>query len=254
MENLDLPKPQTDLPLPQKEIPATTNVKFSILKSKIFIGFVALSLLLAFLAGGFMLGKNSVLKELNPTSPTIPPKDPVVYDPTADWQTFERNNYSFKYPNASKVLPEDEVNDINLQLSNRDIIHVISQNNSGNLSSRDWLEKEFPSSESVTFNNISIAGKDSVQKNDYSATHINLGTGKILTISFVKCDGPRCEGGTDIETFQQILSTFKFTDSEEIPSAKDKDVFCAQDAKQCSDGSYVGRSGPNCEFDSCPTQ
>lgn len=29
-------------------------------------------------------------------------------------------------------------------------------------------------------------------------------------------------------------------------------VVCTQDAKQCSDGSYVSRSGPNCEFAACP--
>lgn len=29
-------------------------------------------------------------------------------------------------------------------------------------------------------------------------------------------------------------------------------VACTQDAKQCPDGSYVGRSGPNCEFTACP--
>jgi len=29
---------------------------------------------------------------------------------------------------------------------------------------------------------------------------------------------------------------------------------CTQEAMQCSDGSYVGRSGPNCEFAKCPTQ
>ncbi|MDP2950756.1 MAG: hypothetical protein Q8N55_00050 [bacterium] len=29
-------------------------------------------------------------------------------------------------------------------------------------------------------------------------------------------------------------------------------VACAQDAKQCPDGSYVSRTGPNCEFASCP--
>jgi hypothetical protein len=29
-------------------------------------------------------------------------------------------------------------------------------------------------------------------------------------------------------------------------------VYCTMDAKQCSDGSYVGRSGPNCEFKKCP--
>ena len=27
---------------------------------------------------------------------------------------------------------------------------------------------------------------------------------------------------------------------------------CTQEAKQCSDGSYVGRTGPDCEFAACP--
>jgi hypothetical protein len=36
------------------------------------------------------------------------------------------------------------------------------------------------------------------------------------------------------------------------PSPGDKIVACTMDAKQCPDGSYVGRSGPNCEF-VCPT-
>lgn len=30
-------------------------------------------------------------------------------------------------------------------------------------------------------------------------------------------------------------------------------VFCTQDVKQCPDGSYVSRTGPNCEFKSCPS-
>lgn len=29
---------------------------------------------------------------------------------------------------------------------------------------------------------------------------------------------------------------------------------CTEEAKQCPDGSYVGRTGPNCEFAPCPTQ
>jgi Tfp pilus assembly protein PilE len=31
-------------------------------------------------------------------------------------------------------------------------------------------------------------------------------------------------------------------------------VVCAQDAKQCPNGSYVGRTGPTCDFAECPTQ
>jgi len=29
-------------------------------------------------------------------------------------------------------------------------------------------------------------------------------------------------------------------------------IFCTQEAKLCPDGSYVGRTGPNCEFAECP--
>ncbi|MEZ4200665.1 MAG: hypothetical protein R3B69_03745 [Candidatus Paceibacterota bacterium] len=31
-------------------------------------------------------------------------------------------------------------------------------------------------------------------------------------------------------------------------------VACTEEAKQCSDGSFVGRTGPNCEFAACPSE
>ncbi|MDO8482159.1 MAG: hypothetical protein Q7S75_03730 [bacterium] len=36
----------------------------------------------------------------------------------------------------------------------------------------------------------------------------------------------------------------------ELPN--DSDVACTMEAKLCPDGSYVGRTGPNCEFTQCP--
>ncbi|MBC7836206.1 hypothetical protein H7X87_00295 [Acetobacteraceae bacterium] len=36
-----------------------------------------------------------------------------------------------------------------------------------------------------------------------------------------------------------------------LPWAEER-VVCTADAQQCPDGSYVGRTGPNCEFASCP--
>lgn len=36
------------------------------------------------------------------------------------------------------------------------------------------------------------------------------------------------------------------------PSPSAEGVFCTQDAMQCPDGSYVGHTGPNCEFTACP--
>lgn len=37
-----------------------------------------------------------------------------------------------------------------------------------------------------------------------------------------------------------------------IPGRNDDSTFCTADAKQCPDGSYVSRTGPNCEFTECP--
>ncbi len=45
-------------------------------------------------------------------------------------------------------------------------------------------------------------------------------------------------------------------DALEIPVVFDRvagsPTACTQEAKQCPDGSYVGRTGPNCEFGLCP--
>lgn len=37
-----------------------------------------------------------------------------------------------------------------------------------------------------------------------------------------------------------------------VPRAEEEPVYCTQDAMQCPDGSYVGRTGPQCEFAPCP--
>ncbi|MDO8590715.1 MAG: Gmad2 immunoglobulin-like domain-containing protein, partial [bacterium] len=44
--------------------------------------------------------------------------------------------------------------------------------------------------------------------------------------------------------FAEITNTQGYTPP--LPKA------CTQEAKLCSDGSYVSRTGPNCEFASCP--
>ena len=36
------------------------------------------------------------------------------------------------------------------------------------------------------------------------------------------------------------------------PTTNDMPVACTMDAMMCPDGSYVGRTGPNCEFEACP--
>lgn len=36
------------------------------------------------------------------------------------------------------------------------------------------------------------------------------------------------------------------------PPMAGEGIACPMDAKQCSDGSFVSRSGPRCEFAACP--
>lgn len=48
----------------------------------------------------------------------------------------------------------------------------------------------------------------------------------------------------------QIKNPEKYLDYSNMD--KDDMIMCTQEAKQCSDGSYVSRTGPNCEFEACP--
>src|SRR3989338_6171267 len=46
-------------------------------------------------------------------------------------------------------------------------------------------------------------------------------------------------------------TAWKLTKEDTTPPIYPK--ACTQEAKLCHDGSYVGRTGPNCEFALCPT-
>ncbi|XKT74119.1 MAG: hypothetical protein ACJKTH_02030 [Patescibacteria group bacterium UBA2163] len=37
-----------------------------------------------------------------------------------------------------------------------------------------------------------------------------------------------------------------------VNNTEGSDVFCTADVKRCSDGSYVGRTPPHCNFAQCP--
>lgn len=54
----------------------------------------------------------------------------------------------------------------------------------------------------------------------------------------------------DFPVFETMISNFQFL--SRTPSPSSSQTACSQEAKQCPDGSYVGRTGPNCEFSACP--
>ena len=45
-------------------------------------------------------------------------------------------------------------------------------------------------------------------------------------------------------------TTMRTADSQD--GVLEESVVCAQDVRECSDGSYVGRIAPSCEFAACP--
>lgn len=55
-----------------------------------------------------------------------------------------------------------------------------------------------------------------------------------------------------IFTLLLILGVASFFAWASFSDIKNEPVACTMEAMQCSDGSYVGRSGPNCEFTACP--
>ncbi|KKP80489.1 MAG: hypothetical protein UR81_C0026G0007 [Candidatus Levybacteria bacterium GW2011_GWB1_35_5] len=105
IEQENLPKPQIDLPLPEKEIQASFDNKASFLSSKwLKIGIVVAVLVLV-MGGVYTLGRNSVLKELNPTQPTIPPPDEPIYQGSPTPTTSDSGETVFCTQDA-KLCPD----------------------------------------------------------------------------------------------------------------------------------------------------
>lgn len=71
------------------------------------------------------------------------------------------------------------------------------------------------------------------------------------TVSFSSGTGIAAVGQSSnvAEVFKPVQITVQSSTGSPTPTSK----ACTQEAKLCSDGSYVGRTGPNCEFAPCPT-
>lgn len=78
--------------------------------------------------------------------------------------------------------------------------------------------------------------------------------------SYVGRSGPNCEFSACPIPEGTMMEDGTLPDSEgegsggqnNGASGGDQQIACTMEAKLCPDGSYVGRSGPNCEFAKCP--
>ena len=243
------------------------------------MGFVIISFLAAFLIGGFVLGKNNASKQVPQTPTSIATKPTPTADPT--WQitdseintgwkkyTNTRIGFSVEYP-ANDLIAEPNAcsskYSYNLGLFKKNAkeeylcgsdepyyFYVNVVNDKSNISADNSCYTN--TKQSITVNNTQAEKYTTTfRKEDKACAEAGIGpisaerisiyitqNGKLYLLTWPVLD-------VDDSIYNQMLFTFKFTDSED-------GVACTQDAMQCPDGTWVGRTGPNCEFTECPTK
>lgn len=195
--------------------------------------------------------------KINAPTPTVSVPTPTPTDETSTWKTYENNQYGFSvsYPPSSdlvdfSITPEPRsIGLLNIQI-NLDK-NLVNENNYRPEVRIDVWKGKFPPSNTLSPKKIRISGLEGFRENyidqrntynDKLSLYVPQNDTSIVLSLYSDPDDK------DIVTkiFDQILSTFKFTNPNVTP------VGCTLDAKICPDGTSVGRTGPNCEFAPCP--
>jgi len=215
----------------------------------------ALILLVAIGSYGYLLSKMNTIKNnpaLNTPTPTITPKGQMT--PMLDPKEFADENITFFYPG---VL---EVNDSTEGVTTWNSIA------SGTIVTEKAMQlalKTVPFEPPTNIYKTNFFAIDDIQERDINGVTIleytiNCGPGCSYRLDqFKQADSyyqlsfliagpglsPRAE---------QILATLKSMSPTPTNPPAGGQKACTMEAKLCSDGSSVGRSGPNCEFTPCP--
>ncbi|GEM_PF-3333106 len=288
----ELPPPnEKELPPPhEKQLSSSSSGKGlpppTFLKNLNWKGFFIALIIVGVLEWGAitLLKGESTKKTPNPTpAPTLTQPSPtIVSDPTTNWQTYSDNQLgiSFKYPETWKVS-----GDLVLAVG-PDLPRVYIEPFTGNTETK--IEKKFLSANSakITKKTLAITPYKATEyfiQYDKSAQGFGPTERVVIIIESENQKAMLDSYGTADSTFYQIYYTFKFLPASPsqggdqspsptcrprpacldatprclIPETPDmcppiRKTVCTQDAKLCPDGSYVGRTGPNCEFASCP--
>ncbi len=283
-ENIPAQNPAIETPpqaytAPQPATPPPSPKPF--FSTKIILLIMLLLILLG--VGGTYFSLNSKPKPLpagrqaNPISPTsVPTPTP---DPTANWKTYTNTNYkySFKYP-SGYLLTSDNPDSVFLSSAENKITFAAGS-----------VEIPLPDSNCDKSKNFNLGGKKTL----YSKCTSNTDSSGIIAVGGNNGDKYdnvpvlviyNFKGIPEENIFNQILSTFKFTEASPTPTCRPRPacldatprcllpetsdmcrpsitppsgggIVCTQDAKLCPDGkTYVGRQGPKCEFAACPRQ
>lgn len=167
------------------------------------------------------IGEYFLIKRNNLIS--MPPL-PIVKDsnPYFDWNTFTSDEeiFEIKYPNNFSVV-EDQITWPNSVL-------ILSKGNRvDDLVIESWENETQYKSKYNSGKYINSIKIQTFGTNTYTLLNVN--------------NDPQVE---------EIISTFKFLKTPPTPGTTG--VSCTMEALECPDGSFVGRSGPKCEFSPCP--
>jgi len=231
--------------------------------STFLITLLSVLLLISCLIAGFFAWQTQRLvaelrvknEELIINTPTVTPTP----DPTADWKTYTNSEYGFSFKYPSDFL-DKKMNDNSVILSVGSKDYSLSLKADSDLDIYTDEIKDIKKLFDTKEQNVNIKGIGpytaylrSIQSAGGEFSFFRIILIPIKSYMFDLSLSPKDENdfATSEELADQILSTFKFIEPE--ASSTPLPVACTMEAKICPDGSYVGRSGPKCEFAACPT-
>lgn len=287
----DLPLPEKEIPSHATQINRTENnkkPKFSLLLKSFLIGILFISLLIL-MEGGLYLTKKS-----DENSSKIPAPAPLAQispaaDPTAEWMSYKGDNFSFRHPSSWSVDstkstniiigPVSMVNDIGstvpkyvnpyIRLTiltsplNTDLVKYSKlDKNAGavwekiNIDNIEGFMVKHESCASEVCRNVYLQYKNKIyvftEENDLVEFEQLLSTFKFNDHKLTCTPRPAC---LDANPGCKMAETADMCPPTPKPTSENNMIICTQEAKLCPDGkTYVGRSGPKCEFEKCPEE